>query len=236
MQMIKFFRKIRQHMIKENKASKYMLYAIGEIILVVIGILIALQLNAWKEEIQAKEELKTSMNSMLDDLSQDIAFYNTEIERTENRILLLSNFIQGNYSEIDIETIPSEVSRNIPNRNFGTTYISLKEDRKFSMIKNMELKKKITFYYEMSCKTYSQFSNWHLKFVTESIESYLVLNLPIKRGFNVNSKDVINSLETSKLISLTNYQLTINDEALVMLKHNKLLAEEMSQFINAEFN
>ena len=223
-------------MIKENKASKYMLYAIGEIILVVIGILIALQLNAWKEEIQAKEELKTSMNSMLDDLSQDIAFYNTEIERTENRILLLSNFIQGNYSEIDIETIPSEVSRNIPNRNFGTTYISLKEDRKFSMIKNMELKKKITFYYEMSCKTYSQFSNWHLKFVTESIESYLVLNLPIKRGFNVNSKDVINSLETSKLISLTNYQLTINDEALVMLKHNKLLAEEMSQFINAEFN
>ena len=46
----------------------------------VIGIFIALQLNSWKEEIKAKEELKTSMNSMLDDLSQDIAFYNTQIE------------------------------------------------------------------------------------------------------------------------------------------------------------
>jgi hypothetical protein len=43
--MIKFFRKIRQTTIKENKASKYLLYAIGEIILVVIGIVIALQIN-----------------------------------------------------------------------------------------------------------------------------------------------------------------------------------------------
>mgnify|MGYP003625683564 CR=1 FL=1 len=48
--MIKFFRKIRHTMINENKVSKYMLYAIGEIILVVIGILIALQINNWNEQ------------------------------------------------------------------------------------------------------------------------------------------------------------------------------------------
>jgi len=47
--MIKFFRKIRQKMLSENKFSKYLLYAIGEILLVVIGILIALQLNTHKE-------------------------------------------------------------------------------------------------------------------------------------------------------------------------------------------
>jgi len=45
--MIKFFRHIRQRMIKENRFSKYMLYAIGEIVLVVIGILLALQINDW---------------------------------------------------------------------------------------------------------------------------------------------------------------------------------------------
>jgi hypothetical protein len=45
--MIKFFRKIRQRLLTENKFSKYLLYAIGEIILVVIGILIALQINNW---------------------------------------------------------------------------------------------------------------------------------------------------------------------------------------------
>ena len=45
--MIKFFRKIRQRLLTENKFSKYFLYAIGEISLVVIGILIALQVNDW---------------------------------------------------------------------------------------------------------------------------------------------------------------------------------------------
>ena len=47
--MIKFFRKIRQQLLTENKFSKYMIYAIGEIILVVIGILIALGINNWNE-------------------------------------------------------------------------------------------------------------------------------------------------------------------------------------------
>ncbi len=48
--MIKFFRKIRKNMIKENRTSKYLLYAIGEIVLVVIGILIALSINNWNEQ------------------------------------------------------------------------------------------------------------------------------------------------------------------------------------------
>jgi len=47
--MIKFFRKIRQKLLTEIKFSKYLIYAIGEIILVVIGILIALQINNWNE-------------------------------------------------------------------------------------------------------------------------------------------------------------------------------------------
>jgi hypothetical protein len=48
--MIKFFRHIRQSLILENKTGKYLKYAIGEIVLVVIGILIALQINNWNEQ------------------------------------------------------------------------------------------------------------------------------------------------------------------------------------------
>jgi len=47
--MIKFFRKIRQNLLSEGKTGKYMKYAIGEIVLVVIGILIALQINNWNQ-------------------------------------------------------------------------------------------------------------------------------------------------------------------------------------------
>ena len=48
--MIKFFHKIRQQLIRDNKVAKYLLYAIGEIALVMIGILLALQVNNWKEK------------------------------------------------------------------------------------------------------------------------------------------------------------------------------------------
>lgn len=48
--MIKFFRKIRQKALTDNRFGKYFTYAIGKIVLVVSGILIALQINNWKEE------------------------------------------------------------------------------------------------------------------------------------------------------------------------------------------
>ena len=72
--MIKFFRKIRQNLISEDKTVKYLKYAFGEIILVVIGILIALQINNWNEKKsninQAKEHLKTIKLNLQDDIKQ----------------------------------------------------------------------------------------------------------------------------------------------------------------------
>ncbi|MBU2927528.1 DUF6090 family protein [Winogradskyella psychrotolerans] len=62
--MIKFFRHIRQNMIKENRTSKYLLYAIGEIILVVIGILIALQINNWNQDLANKKEEQTIIKNL----------------------------------------------------------------------------------------------------------------------------------------------------------------------------
>ncbi len=48
--MLRFFRQIRQRLLTDNKFSKYLLYAVGEILLVVIGILIALQVDNWNDE------------------------------------------------------------------------------------------------------------------------------------------------------------------------------------------
>ena len=219
-----------------GKTGKYFRYAIGEIVLVVIGILIALQLNSWKEEVNAKEALKASMNLMMDDLKQDIVFYDYEINRTKNRVSFLNNFTQGNYSEINIEEVPDVLAFNLPNKNYGRTYISLKEDRLFNMIENKGLKKNITDYYEVTCEEYSELANWHRKLVIETIENYLLLNLPYKKGYVVNEKDVINDLENGKLRSLSNYQIAVQTDAIQLLQNNKILAEEMILFINSEFN
>lgn len=48
--MFKFFRSIRQNLINENKTSKYFRYAFGEIVLIVVGILIAVQISDWTEK------------------------------------------------------------------------------------------------------------------------------------------------------------------------------------------
>ena len=52
--MLHFFRQIRQRLLTDNKFSKYLLYAVGEILLVVIGILIALQIDTWNETRKAR--------------------------------------------------------------------------------------------------------------------------------------------------------------------------------------
>ncbi|WP_127024580.1 DUF6090 family protein [Flagellimonas beolgyonensis] len=62
--MIKFFRKIRERLLTENKFRKYVAYAIGEIILVVIGILIALQINNWNEERLALNQEKVVIQNL----------------------------------------------------------------------------------------------------------------------------------------------------------------------------
>ena len=54
--MIKYFRKIRQKLLSENKFSKYLIYAIGEILLAVIGILIALRINNWNKELKLVQQ------------------------------------------------------------------------------------------------------------------------------------------------------------------------------------
>mgnify|MGYP001822315637 CR=1 FL=1 len=69
--MIKFFRQIRQRLITDNKFSKYLLYAVGEILLVVIGILIAFQVGSWNEDRKTKLSADTYRSKLINDLVTD---------------------------------------------------------------------------------------------------------------------------------------------------------------------
>lgn len=70
--MLKFFRKIRQNLLSEGKTGNYLKYAIGEIVLVVIGILIALQINNWNtNKTLSHEELKI-LTSLTEEFSQNL--------------------------------------------------------------------------------------------------------------------------------------------------------------------
>ena len=104
--MIKFFRKIRQNLLSENKFSKYLLYAIGEITLVMVGILLALQVNNWNElriqrqkEIVNLLELKKGLESdLITEFIPGIDYYNRK-ENAANKIKIIYNYT---------ETIPND--------------------------------------------------------------------------------------------------------------------------------
>jgi hypothetical protein len=70
--MIKLFSNIRQNILNEGKTTKYLKYAIGEIILVVIGILIALSINNWNQDRIEHKETKTLLSNLKLDVEEDI--------------------------------------------------------------------------------------------------------------------------------------------------------------------
>ena len=94
--MINLFRNIRQKLLSENRITRYIVYALGEILLVVIGILIALQVNNWneyrKDRIQEREiliQLESEFKSNLDQLDEKIEIRNLLIESSMKLIEII---------------------------------------------------------------------------------------------------------------------------------------------------
>ncbi|MFL0353979.1 DUF6090 family protein [Xanthomarina sp. GH4-25] len=91
--MIKFFRKIRYNLMEQNKTGKYVKYAIGEIILVVIGILIALQINNWNEARKSEDIRNNYYKQVLQDLAKDYKTINNQIKTLNSNIALYNEFV-----------------------------------------------------------------------------------------------------------------------------------------------
>ena len=111
--MLKFFRTIRKKLIEQDNVRKYLLYAIGEILLVVIGILIALQINNWNEtrkhQIAEREFLAGIKNDLTDDRIF-IEFVLNKIEPKTEAFIQLNNEVEINFTDErkDIDTLLSD--------------------------------------------------------------------------------------------------------------------------------
>ena len=127
--MIKFFRKIRQNLLMENKTGKYFKYAIGEIVLVVIGILIALQINNWNQIQGIKKQLKNYRVSLLSEIDKDFK----EIERIDSLNLSHTSQINEYFSLYNSNTMELDAllskkkSTNPITQNFQSNLYSIDE-------------------------------------------------------------------------------------------------------------
>lgn len=137
--MIKFFRKIRQNMIKENKVSKYFLYAIGEIILVVIGILIALQLNNRNEQKKTLDQVDAIVVRVLSELENNIN-ETTILFYAEDRIdTVLALHLSNKWKEQQLKGINTDISsREIFSQVGNHQSISLAQNSYDQLVKNVD--------------------------------------------------------------------------------------------------
>ena len=144
--MIKFFRKIRQRLLQENRVSKYFKYAIGEILLVMIGILLALQVNNWNEtrkerlqEIILLKQLLSDFNSNLEQLDQKMSM-REDFKNSSKK--LLSYIDNPNIAAID--SIENHIGKTMPYASFDPISADLASSGELKLISNNTLKQAVT--------------------------------------------------------------------------------------------
>jgi len=111
--MIKFFRHIRKSLLEENKMGKYFKYAIGEIILVVIGILIALQINNWNENKKERAFENKMLQEIRKELIQDTIYFGMIKKRAKRTIEAVDKMLIYYAQKVKVTDSVSKYARNI---------------------------------------------------------------------------------------------------------------------------
>jgi len=173
--MIKFFRKIRQQLVSDNlpdqqagKSTQYLIYAFGEIVLVVLGILIALQINNWNERqknVQAEQQLlqdlnqEFRMNQKL--LLQKLIDVNEGIKIHDNH---LKNLASGKYKAQDLITFQKDIIKGAGTSDPAYGVInSLIGSGDIKLIRNDSLKYELTSWKDKMSDLYEN-EKYHLDF------------------------------------------------------------------------
>jgi len=199
--MIKFFRKIRQRLLTENKFSKYLIYAIGEIVLVVIGILIALSINNWnaeKKSLQRQNALLTQMKNNLEDNLVQFRSVEKAYQRRRESIKIVIDHIHNK------EKLQDSISHNFygPFRvgppNISSSAFETLKSSGLDIIKSDKLREKIITHYQVLYEQYAKtiergLDTWE----TEVIASYYSQNF---------------SVSNDKFLTPNNYEFLFSDQ------------------------
>lgn len=177
--MIKFFRTIRKKLLNQNRFNKYMLYAIGEIILVVIGILIALQINDWNDqkkkqalELKILKEINTNLGFDLEEIRSDISV----MDSVDYAIKYVINHIKTN--EIPSEEFKDQVVklRTAPHFDPNKSGYELLISKGVDIISNDSLRMAISSMYESKYPYYNKYESERIIFKGDIIHPKLIEN------------------------------------------------------------
>jgi len=191
--MIKFFRKIRKTLADDNKPLKYFRYAIGEIVLVVVGILIALSINNWNEERKSsKLEIKI-LKELNNDLKTNLAEVDETFNTTNNRQLstvLIFDYFKNKYPVDDSLKQAFEIINMDGLFNVANTAYKFIENQGVNTLSNDSIRIRITEMYERLLKNIQtrEANNWEI--VNEEL-------LPLMNQHFVSSPTIDSSISFS---------------------------------------
>jgi len=152
--MLKFFRTIRKKLIEEDNVRKYLLYAIGEILLVVIGILIALQVNNWNEELKNRRSERAYLERLSRDIDLDAVALKDAIENAESWAQAAGFVLTALEDSSTAAFAPCRFARSMTLAQYSNwpvlnrqTYQELVSTGGLSLISDAELKAKLGQFY-----------------------------------------------------------------------------------------
>jgi len=196
--MIKFFRKIRYQLLGEGKTGKYLKYAIGEIVLVVIGILIAISINNWNEDRKQQIELVKTYQGIENELEANLLYLSNDIENQNGIIDLnlksLKILYENNVDSLLVlrQTL-SVFDKTLTSGVAFPVIQSFIESEKFSKMKDKEFAKDLRLFNlnVQYLRKYNQnFINGFQK-----LSSYVTTNLNYVEINNKHFKDITKSPE-----------------------------------------
>ena len=228
--MITLFRRIRQKLIDSGSLAKYLLYAIGEILLVVIGILIALQVNNWNQERLESEQQAKTVDRLYAEFQSNHEELIYDINRLENTIAALRSLIsiidsgeQQQFTNEEIITVIT-ASGNDPTWNPSSFVLDeLRSNGQISSLENEELVDMIFSwerFYENVVEFQIGFVDANNQYVDHLTSEGLIVNIS-------NAWGVTNSASGANISSII-----YRDDQLFNLAHRKLI---QAYFLNEEY-
>ena len=197
--MIKIFRKIRYNLMEQNKTGKYLKYALGEIVLVMLGILLALQVNNWNEARKTNKIEKQIFENLLSSLKKDstellrIVDFQVKSARQHNRII---NSTVSEFTSAISEDSISNILHELCNGRYSFfpkygIYNSIVSSKGLDILHSETIRSKLIDLYDYEYKRYESID----KVLDERFDAILVPFLNKEIGFYINSNSEHNKID-----------------------------------------
>jgi hypothetical protein len=246
--MIKFFRKIRQNLLSEGKTGKYLKYAFGEIVLVMIGILLALQINNWNEKRKETNQTVGLLENMIKDLKTDISnldrlINNFNHQINSGRTLLVSEDYQLFSSDSIYNLLPTNSTSY---KIINLTFEKLKNLGVTKILDSEELLNSITTYYTNNSNILEMGVSWDFEYALIATDYWRlgehfeapILNDTLSMPFLENESDrkttFIKELSSIKSRNHIRYAISRKLSVVNIFKWIKTRAEGLVESIEQE--